>query len=138
MVGKTGFEPATSWSQTKRSTKLSYFPKNDINYISFCLKSQEDFYFFKMACPRGLEPPAFWSVVRRSIQLSYRHIMAVPTGLEPAISSVTDWHVNHYTMEPLLQYYSTTDINTQEFFYFFHYFYIKKVCLPFFSKHTLD
>ena len=27
MVGKTGFEPATSWSQTKRSTKLSYFPK---------------------------------------------------------------------------------------------------------------
>ena len=26
MVGKTGFEPATSWSQTKRSTKLSYFP----------------------------------------------------------------------------------------------------------------
>ena len=27
-------------------------------------------------------------------------LMAVPTGLEPAISSVTDWHVNHYTMEP--------------------------------------
>ncbi len=27
MVGKTGFEPATSWSQTKRSTKLSYFPR---------------------------------------------------------------------------------------------------------------
>lgn len=27
MVGKTGFEPATSWSQTKSSTKLSYFPK---------------------------------------------------------------------------------------------------------------
>jgi hypothetical protein len=29
--------------------------------------------------------------------------MAVPTGLEPAISSVTDWHVNHYTMEPLVR-----------------------------------
>lgn len=26
VVGKTGFEPATSWSQTKRSTKLSHFP----------------------------------------------------------------------------------------------------------------
>ena len=25
MVGKTGFEPATPWSQTKCSTKLSYF-----------------------------------------------------------------------------------------------------------------
>ena len=26
--------------------------------------------------------------------------MAVPTRLELAISSVTDWHVNHYTMGP--------------------------------------
>lgn len=27
MVGKTGFEPATPWSQTKCTTKLCYFPK---------------------------------------------------------------------------------------------------------------
>ena len=27
-IGKTGFEPATPWSQTKCSTKLSYFPFN--------------------------------------------------------------------------------------------------------------
>ena len=26
MVGMTGFEPAASWSQTKRSTKLSHIP----------------------------------------------------------------------------------------------------------------
>lgn len=26
IIGKTGFEPATPWSQTKYSTKLSYFP----------------------------------------------------------------------------------------------------------------
>ena len=26
MVGMTGFEPAASWSQTRRSTKLSYIP----------------------------------------------------------------------------------------------------------------
>ena len=26
IIGKTGFEPATPWSQTKCSTKLSYFP----------------------------------------------------------------------------------------------------------------
>ena len=26
MVGTTGFEPATSWPQTKRSTRLSYVP----------------------------------------------------------------------------------------------------------------
>ena len=31
MVGVTGFEPATSWSQTRRSTKLSYTPKLLIN-----------------------------------------------------------------------------------------------------------
>ena len=83
MVGKTGFEPATSWSQTKRSTKLSYFPT-----------------YKKMVRQIGLEPTAFWSVAKRSIQLSYWRIMAVSTGLEPAISSVTDWHVNHYTTRP--------------------------------------
>ena len=27
MVGVKGFEPSASWSQTKRSTKLSYTPK---------------------------------------------------------------------------------------------------------------
>ncbi len=27
-IGKTGFEPATPWSQTRCSTKLSYFPNN--------------------------------------------------------------------------------------------------------------
>jgi hypothetical protein len=26
IIGVTGFEPATSWSQTRRSTKLSYTP----------------------------------------------------------------------------------------------------------------
>ena len=40
LVGKTGFEPATPWSQTKCSTKLSYFP-----YI--------------MARPKGVEPITF-------------------------------------------------------------------------------
>lgn len=45
MVGKTGFEPATSWSQTRRYTKLSYFPISIIEQ--------------KMAHPRGLEPLTF-------------------------------------------------------------------------------
>ena len=38
MIGKTGFEPATPWSQTKYSTKLSYFP------------------FYRKMHPRGVEP----------------------------------------------------------------------------------
>jgi hypothetical protein len=29
LVGATGFEPATSWSQTRRSTRLSYTPDNE-------------------------------------------------------------------------------------------------------------
>jgi hypothetical protein len=27
MVGETGFEPATSWSQTRRATRLRYSPR---------------------------------------------------------------------------------------------------------------
>ena len=49
LVGKTGFEPATPWSQTKYSTKLSYFPvfkqsKNGALRLRFQLH------------PRGVEP----------------------------------------------------------------------------------
>ena len=52
MVGKTGFEPATPWSQTKCSTKLSHFP-------------------ITMVRPKGFEPLTFWFVAKHSIQLSY-------------------------------------------------------------------
>ena len=31
MVGMTGFEPAASWSQTRRSTKLSHIPLLDLS-----------------------------------------------------------------------------------------------------------
>ena len=55
MVGKTGFEPATSWSQTKRTAKLCYFP-------------------IYMVRPKGFEPLTFWFVAKRSIQLSYERI----------------------------------------------------------------
>ncbi len=51
MVGKTGFEPATPWSQTKCSTKLSHFP--------IVVRS------------KGFEPLTFWFVAKHSIQLSY-------------------------------------------------------------------
>ena len=32
MVGMTGFEPATSWSQTRRTTKLCYIPNYKYNF----------------------------------------------------------------------------------------------------------
>ena len=37
MVGTKGFEPLTSCSQSKRSTKLSYVPAGDILLLSFSL-----------------------------------------------------------------------------------------------------
>ena len=47
MVGMTGFEPATSSSRTKRTTKLCYIPKNfsRIKYTAIPLLSQ--LFFFK-------------------------------------------------------------------------------------------
>ena len=56
MVGKTGFEPATPWSQTKCSTKLSHFP--------ILVRS------------KGFEPLTFWFVAKHSIQLSYERMKA--------------------------------------------------------------
>ena len=35
-IGKTGFEPATPWSQTKCSTKLSYFPI--LKFVAYTIK----------------------------------------------------------------------------------------------------
>ena len=55
MVEKTGFEPATPWSQTKCSTKLSHFSK-------------------KMVRSKGFEPLTFWFVAKHSIQLSYERM----------------------------------------------------------------
>ena len=58
MVGKTGFEPATPWSQTKCSTKLSHFP-------------------IKMVRSKGFEPLTFWFVAKHSIQLSYERKLRI-------------------------------------------------------------
>ena len=38
LIGKTGFEPATPWSQTRCSTKLSYFP------LTGCIAQHELYY----------------------------------------------------------------------------------------------
>ena len=46
MVGKTGFEPVTPWSQTKCSTKLSHFPiykKDGKFYRQHCDLGQVEF-----------------------------------------------------------------------------------------------
>ena len=70
MVGKTGFEPATPWSQTKCSTKLSHFPSGALEGIrtpDLLVRSQTLYpaelrahrylcVFNKMVAPAGIEP----------------------------------------------------------------------------------
>ena len=69
---------------------------------------------------KGIEPSCRpWQ--GRVLPLNYICIkMAVRTGLEPAISSVTGRHVNHYTNRPLLLiarlYYHRVNINASIFF----------------------
>ena len=62
MVGKTGFEPATPWSQAKYSTKLSYFPifccgvpKTYAGYAATIFFTFER----EVACPERFELPTF-------------------------------------------------------------------------------
>ena len=89
MVGKTGFEPATPWSQTKCSTKLSHFP-------------------IKMVRSKGFEPLTFWFVAKHSIQLSYERIatlcvfnkMVAPAGIEPATQGFSVLCSTDWAMEP--------------------------------------
>ena len=51
LVGKTGFEPATSWSQTRRSTKLSYFPSLVNKMVT---RTRFELVY---ACVKGMWPP---------------------------------------------------------------------------------
>ena len=64
MVGMTGFEPAASWSQTKRSTKLSHIP-------------------MLMVGVEGIEPSTSALSALRSSLLSYTPMLVLVVGLEP-------------------------------------------------------
>ena len=72
MVGKTGFEPATPWSQTKCSTKLSHFPiygaLEGIRTPDLLVRSQT------------LYP----AELRAHMRLFLSNKMVAPAGIEPA------------------------------------------------------
>ena len=50
-IGVTGFEPATSWSQTTRSTKLSYTPENRLPHSTGASEAHSN--FDGATCRRG-------------------------------------------------------------------------------------
>ena len=62
LVGMTGFEPATPWSQIKYSSQAELHPDTK-NFNTYNKNT--------LARPVGVEPTTFWSVVKYSIQLSY-------------------------------------------------------------------
>lgn len=116
MVGKTGFEPATPWSQTKCSTKLSHFPINgapDRSRTHNLLIRSQTIYpidlrahylsFKKMVAPAGIEPATQgFSVLCSTDWAMEPKKMAVPTRIELAIFCVTGRRDNRYTTGPFL------------------------------------
>ena len=73
-IGKTGFEPATPWSQTKCSTKLSYFPmiKNATSRSRTCNR---------LIRSQVLYPIELWMQYRQKRK----------TGFEPATPTLARW-----------------------------------------------
>src|ERR1700719_3675634 len=69
-IGVTGFEPATSWSQTTRSTKLSYTPMKSVDayHASDCCALGNLQPLWRGESPRR---PTSWSQTTRSTKLSY-------------------------------------------------------------------
>lgn len=66
LVGVTGFEPTTSWSRTKRSTKLSYTPVRSEGVSLLHAAGQEAFAMFS-ASSAFLRPKILWFPVLISV-----------------------------------------------------------------------
>ena len=116
MVGKTGFEPATPWSQTKCSTKLSHFPlygaPDRSRTHNLLIRSQTIYpidlraHYLSyvnnlMVAPAGIEPATQGFSVPCSTDWAMEpKKMAVPTRIELAIFCVTGKRDNRYTTGP--------------------------------------
>ncbi len=69
VVEETGFEPTTSWSRTKRATKL--------RYSSDAIKQSRDGSRPRLVEVTGLEPTTSWSLTKRATKLRYTSIKSI-------------------------------------------------------------
>ena len=75
VVGVTGFEPATSWSQTTRSTKLSYTPCWRMHITHARVSHQK---FRRDLSPRRVRPVADQATPRICAEFNMRSSSAHP------------------------------------------------------------
>ena len=63
MVGMTGFEPATPWSQTRCTTKLCYIPKYEmIKFIEIRINSHMVIIWCQIFCFENTGPKMLTNV----------------------------------------------------------------------------
>ena len=108
IIGKTGFEPATPWSQTKCSTKLSYFPyitnaPKGSRTPNLLIRSQTlypvELWVLNIKQCRGPEsnrygdhsPQDFKSCASASSATPAISLMERKTGFEPATPTLARW-----------------------------------------------
>ena len=84
MVRWKGLEPPTFWFVAKHSIQLSY---ERISLVALIYKQKNGGSSGNRTSDTGIFSPLLY-------RLSYEAIMAVPTGLEPAIFCVTGRRVN--------------------------------------------
>ena len=136
MVGKTGFEPATPWSQTRCTTKLCYFPINGAlgrnRTHNLLIRSQALYPVELLAHINGAQGRSrtgtdfkvrrILSPVRLPISPPGHSLMEVPTGLEPMMTELQSvalptWPWNHFLFMSL-NYYMILSHKLQQFFSF--------------------
>ena len=147
MVGKTGFEPATPWSQTRCTTKLCYFPFYFFFYSNGALgrnrthnlliRSQALYPVELLAHINGAQGRSrtgtdfkvrrILSPVRLPISPPGHSLMEVPTGLEPMMTELQSvalptWPRNHSFVLLRVSYHAAPLLYVN-FFYFAIVFY---------------
>ena len=141
MVGKTGFEPATPWSQTRCTTKLCYFPINGAlgrnRTHNLLIRSQALYPVELLAHIHGAQGRSrtgtdfkvrrILSPVRLPISPPGHSLMEVPTGLEPMMTELQSvalptWPRNHSFVLLRVSYHAAPLLYVN-FFYFAIVFY---------------